>query len=221
MLSKTLISNFIISSFTTYPPQHSHLCYMRHVHMSLLDRPTFYSIGHSRCNCCCVKSFFRSYWHLSVTKHFGSKSPIQLSRFYFMVSIFINLLIITNYRVKLTEIVTSWYLMVFNSYNSFNFFLKLQFIYYVFVRLILKLLDSKASCSLIDRYQKIKSNHVDLVLRASCLIKEMVYQLGCPEPWLKCLSCHILNAMRLIWALKPVIKPRNPMQILFLCVIKI
>ena len=61
-----------------------------------------------------------------------------------MFDIFLYLSILTNYRAKILEWIPLWYLLSFNSHGS----LKLQSIYSVFVWLLLKTLDSKASLSL-------------------------------------------------------------------------
>ena len=122
MLSKTFISNSNLPSFSIYPPQHSHLCYIHFVNMLLLDWPTFCSIGPSWSNHCPIKFFLQSCWHSPVTKHSRSKSPLQPSCFNPIFDIFINLLILTNYRAKVAERITWWHLMVFNSHSNFSFF---------------------------------------------------------------------------------------------------
>ncbi|RZC26719.1 putative signal peptidase complex subunit 2 [Glycine soja] len=42
-LSNSFVSNFILSSLTTHPPQHPHLRYTDFILMLALDRPTFCS----------------------------------------------------------------------------------------------------------------------------------------------------------------------------------
>ena len=86
MLSKALISNCILPSFTTHPPQHSHLCYIHFGDMLIFYWPTL-----RRSNRCPVKFSLQSYWHAPITKHSKIKSPLQPSRFYLMFEIFIML----------------------------------------------------------------------------------------------------------------------------------
>eukprot|EP00268_Persea_americana_P069314 TRINITY_DN9828_c0_g3_i1.p1 TRINITY_DN9828_c0_g3~~TRINITY_DN9828_c0_g3_i1.p1 ORF type:complete len:103 (+),score=0.31 TRINITY_DN9828_c0_g3_i1:21-329(+) len=102
MLSKMLISNFILSSFTTHQPQHSHICCIYFVHMLLLDWPIVYSIGNSWSGHCLIEFFLQLCWN-SVIKHSRRKSPFQTSYFYPMLNTFINLPILANYRTKVME----------------------------------------------------------------------------------------------------------------------
>ncbi|KAL5164654.1 hypothetical protein HKD37_18G049926 [Glycine soja] len=47
-LSNSFVSNFILSSLTTHPPQHPHLRYTDFILMLALDRPTFCSVQNRR-----------------------------------------------------------------------------------------------------------------------------------------------------------------------------
>lgn len=146
MFSKVLISDFILLSFTTYPPQHSHLYCIHFSFTLLLDWPTFCSIGRSWFNRYLVKVFIQSCWHLSITKHSISKftSTIPLLS---MSNIFINLLIFINYIAKVVERNTLWKLLVFNSHSSFSFFyMPTEAIIHIFLlrAAYFRFLDSKA-----------------------------------------------------------------------------
>lgn len=52
-----------------------------------------------------------------ITKH--SKSKSQPSSFYHMFNIFLNLHILANYRAKVSEGLSLWYLLTFNSHKSY------------------------------------------------------------------------------------------------------
>ena len=120
MISKTLISNFILPNFTTHPPQHSHLYYIHFAHILLLDWLTLCSIGHSWSNRRLVKFSLQSCCISQSQSTPKAKSPLQPSRVYPMFNIFINLPILTNYRDKVTKRISVWHLMGFNSHSSFN-----------------------------------------------------------------------------------------------------
>ncbi|KAL5149190.1 hypothetical protein HKD37_13G036078 [Glycine soja] len=47
-LSNSFVSDFILSSLTTHPPQHPHLRYTYFILMLALDRPTFCSVQNRR-----------------------------------------------------------------------------------------------------------------------------------------------------------------------------
>ena len=110
--------------------------------------------------CCILRGFLSSvnktFSNLSKKKKIPSShkafqklvSTLQTVLFYPLFNSFLNLSIHTNYWAKVLEWITLYYLLSFNSHNSFSFLsiaTEVAIIYSIFVRLILKPLDSKAS----------------------------------------------------------------------------
>ena len=143
---------FYLPSYTTHPSQYSHINNTQFAHVLLLNLPIFSSIGHSWYNRC-PKVFLQSCWYARITKHSKSKNPLQPLRSYAMLDIFLNLSILTNFEPRYQNkslYVISWYsILVQVSLSALcTSPLKLQCIYFVFVWLALKPLDSKTTCHL-------------------------------------------------------------------------
>ena len=62
--------------------------------------PTLYSIGHRWSNRCLAKLSLQSSWYMPITKQSKSESPLQLSLYYPISNILLNLLILTNYEPR-------------------------------------------------------------------------------------------------------------------------
>ena len=78
MLSKLLISNFILPSFTTHTPQHSQFCHIHFAHMLLLDWLTFYSIGRRWSNHCPVIQTMEILGNSTVERMRKDHAPIRI-----------------------------------------------------------------------------------------------------------------------------------------------
>ena len=85
-------------SITTYPSQHSHLCYSFFACV-VSNWTSFFSIGHSWSNRCLVKYLLQSCLYMLIKRHSRSKYPFRPSNSYPIFDIPPNLSILTNYRV--------------------------------------------------------------------------------------------------------------------------
>lgn len=121
MLSNPLIPDSIFPNYTTQPSQHFYLRYTHFMHVLFSNRPTFYSISHSWCNRSPVKNFHQSCWFALTTKHSRSRSLLHPTHSCPVFSIFINLSTYANYRAKVSEWISLWYLLSSNPHGSFPY----------------------------------------------------------------------------------------------------
>ncbi|RHN42750.1 hypothetical protein MtrunA17_Chr8g0380351 [Medicago truncatula] len=68
-LSNGVIPNPILSSLTTHPTHHPHLCYTYLILILTLNRPTLRTIQQRRSDCCPIELSFQLKWYFLIAQN--------------------------------------------------------------------------------------------------------------------------------------------------------
>jgi len=79
-LSNVIISNYILSSLTTHPTQHPHLCYAYFMFVLVLYRPTLCPVQHFPFNLCSTLVSHKTPRHSSISNNIVTNNNIIIMK---------------------------------------------------------------------------------------------------------------------------------------------